>query len=116
MAITLKNVEKWEIKKNAKKLIRALSVDSIEIRTRATRALSAIDDPEIINYLIQQLRDENPEIRLASVETLGIIGSGRAMEFVRAIIERDTDAKVVDAAKISLAQIREKVNKIEKTV
>jgi len=37
------------------------------------------------------------------------------MEFVRAIIERDTDAKVVDAAKISLAQIREKVKEQEIT-
>ncbi|MDD4297763.1 MAG: HEAT repeat domain-containing protein [Ruminiclostridium sp.] len=116
MAITLKNIEQWESKKNAKKLIRALSNDKIEIRNRATRALSAIDDPEIINYLVHQLRDENSEIRLTSVETLGIIGSGRVVEFIRALIEKETDAKIIDAAKISLAQIREKVNKIEKTV
>lgn len=115
MGISLEKIEKWERKKNAKKLIRALGDDRVEIRVRATRALSAIDDPEITNYLIQLLRDENPEIRLASVETLGVIGSGRTVEFIRAMLDKERDIKVIEAAKHAMLQIKEKVKEREQT-
>lgn len=116
MGISVEKIEKWERKKNAKKLIRALNDDSVDIRIRATRALSAIDDPEMLNYLINQLRDENPNIRIASAETLGVIGSGRAMEFVRAMIDKDPDERVVEAAKDALTKIRDKAKKQEQNV
>lgn len=109
MGISLEKIEKWERKKNAKKLIRALGDDSVEIRTRAIRALAVIDDPEIINYIIPQLRDENPEIRLAAVETLGVIGSGKTAEFVRALLDKEKETRVIEAAKYALAQIKEKM-------
>ena len=115
MGISLEKIEKWERKKNAKKLIRALGVDSVEIRVRAIRALSSIDDPEIINYLVHLLRDEEPEIRLASVETLGVIGSGRSVEFIRAMLEKENETKVIEAAKGALVQIKEKIKEKERT-
>ncbi|NLY17590.1 MAG: HEAT repeat domain-containing protein [Clostridiaceae bacterium] len=94
MGISLEKIEKWERKKNAKKLIRALGDDSVEIRTRAIRALAVIDDPEI---------------RLAAVETLGVIGSGRTAEFVRALLDKEKETRVIEAAKYALAQIKEKM-------
>lgn len=115
MGISLEKIEKWEKKKKAKKLIKALSNDRLEIRIRATKALSAVDDPEIINYLVQQLRDPEPQIRLTSVETLGEIGSERAMEFVRAMIEREEDEKVANAARTALTAIKEKIKQNKET-
>jgi len=115
MGISLEKIEKWEKKKKAKKLLRAININSIEVRTRAIRALAAIEDPEIINQLVNLLRDPEPKVRLASVETLGKIGSGKAMEFVRFMIEKEEDAQVSEAAKAALTAIKENVKKTEES-
>jgi HEAT repeat protein len=115
MAISLNQIEKWEKKKKGKKLLRALNEENVEIRIRAIRALAAIDDPEIINPLVNMLRDPVPGIRLASVETLGKIGSSRAMEFIRYMMENENDEKVLEAAKIALNSIKEKIKKADES-
>jgi len=114
VGVSLEKIDKWEKKKKSKKLIRLVNSDSnIEIRARAIRALGSLEDPDIINLLVNFIRDPEPDIRLASIETLGKIGSGRAMEFIRAVLEKETDQKIVEAAKIALSAIREKINKDE---
>jgi HEAT repeat protein len=114
VGVSLEKIDKWEKKKKSKKLIRLLYTDSsIEIRARAVRALGSIEDPDIINQLVNLIRAPEPDIRLASIETLGKIGSGRAMEFIRAALEKETEQKIIEAAKIALTSIKEKINKDE---
>ncbi|HAA25994.1 MAG TPA: HEAT repeat domain-containing protein [Ruminiclostridium sp.] len=114
MGVSLEKIEKWEKKKKSKKLLRVVYNDSsAEIRARAIRALAGIEDYDIINQLVTFIRDPEPDVRLASIETLGKIGSARAMEFIRAVLEKETDQRIVEAAKVALTAIREKMNKDE---
>lgn len=114
MGVSLEKIDKWEKKRKTKKLLRLLNTNnSIEIRSRAIRALASLEDPDIINQLTGLLREPEPEIRLASIETLGKIGSGRAMEFIKVAAEKETDQKIVEAAKIALASIKEKIKQDE---
>ncbi len=108
MGISLEKIQKWEKKKKAKKLLRVLHEDSTEIRVYVIRALANLEDPEIINQLVNLLRDPIPEIRLATVETLGEIGSGKAMEFIKFMLEKESEQNIIEAAKIALTKIREK--------
>lgn len=113
MGISLKKIEKWERKKNSKKLLSVLYNDDQEARIHAIRALSGFDTLDVINSLVNLLRDPNPEIRFAAVESLGKIGSGKATEFVRFMIERESDERVREAAKNALAAIKAKINEEE---
>lgn len=114
MGVSLEKIEKWEKKKKAKKLMRVVSSENkAEIRARAIRALAGITDYDIINQLVNFVRDPEFDVRLAAIETLGKIGSARAMEFIRAVLEKESDPAIVEAAKSALASIREKINKDE---
>lgn len=115
MGISLEKIAKWEKSKKVKKLLRVLNDDSVEARIHAIRALATIQNPDILNPLVNLLRDPNPDIRLASVEALGKIGSGKTMEFVRFMLEKENDTKVLEAAKIALATIREQARKEEES-
>lgn len=114
MGVSLETIDKWEKKKKSKKLVRVINTNnSVDIRARAIRALASIEDPEIINQLTGLLRDPESEIRLASIETLGKIGSARALEFIRVAAEKETNEKIVEAAKTALTLIKEKIKKDE---
>jgi HEAT repeat protein len=115
MGISLSKIEKWEKKKKSKKLLGAINDGDTEVRIRAIRALAAVQDPEVVNPLSNLLRDPSPDIRLATVESLGIIGSGRALEFVRFLMDNEEDERVVEAAKKSFEKIREKVREEEES-
>lgn len=84
-----------------------------KLRIHAIRALSGFDSLDVINSLVNLLRDPNSEIRLAAVETLGKIGSGKSIEFVRFMLDKEEDEKVMDAAKNALAAIKEKIKQEE---
>ncbi|NLM10954.1 MAG: HEAT repeat domain-containing protein [Clostridiaceae bacterium] len=113
MGISLKKIEKWERKKKSKKLLSVLNNDNHEIRIHAIRALSGFDTLDVINALANLLRDPNSEIRLAAVETLGKIGSGKSTEFIRFMLEKESNENVKEAAKNALAIIKEKVKQEE---
>jgi len=113
MGISLKKIEKWEKKKKVKKLLGVLNVEDKEVRIRAIHALSGFDNLDVINALVSLLRDPNPDIKIASVEALGNIGSGKAVEFVRFMLEKETDENVREAAKNALAAIKEKMSQDE---
>mgnify|MGYP001315087227 FL=1 len=113
MSISLKKIEKWEKKKKVKKLLSVLNADDKEVRIHAIRALSGFDSLDVINALVSFLRDPNPDIRAAAVDTLGKIGSGKAVEFVRFMLEKETDENVREAAKNALAAIKEKMSQDE---
>ncbi|NLX77752.1 MAG: HEAT repeat domain-containing protein [Clostridiaceae bacterium] len=108
MGITLKKIEKWESKKKTKKLLSALNIDDKDVRIGAIRALSNFDTLEVINALANLLRDPNPDIRLVAVESLGKIGSPKATEFIRFMLEKETDRYVINAAKYALSSIKER--------
>ncbi|AGC68172.1 hypothetical protein Cst_c11760 [Thermoclostridium stercorarium subsp. stercorarium DSM 8532] len=114
MGVSLKKIEKWEQKRKEKKLLSVLlNNGNDEIRIHAIRALASFDSLDVINSLVNLLRDRNPEIRLAAVETLGKIGSGKAVEFVKFMVEKESDEKVKEAAKNALAAIKEKAKQEE---
>jgi HEAT repeat protein len=84
VGVSLEKIDKWEKKKKTKKLLRLLNTnESIEIRSRAIRALASLEDPDIINQLTGLLREPEPEIRLASIETLLDKGSESEQENIR---------------------------------
>ncbi len=109
MAVSLKKIQRWVKRKNSKKIINVLNDDDYETRINAIRALSNFNSLDVINQLVSLLRDPNSEIRLTAVQTLGEIGSGKATEFIRFMLEKEEDDKVVEAGKKALISIREKV-------
>lgn len=115
MGVSLEKIDKWEKKKKTKKLMRVINTNgSVEIRTKAIRALSSIEEPDIVNLLTSLTRDPEPQIRLASIQALGIIGSERAVEFIRAAVEKETDQRIIEEAKLALTSIKEKMAQEEK--
>lgn len=109
MALTIKKVEKWAEKKKVPKLIKALSVNDIELRVAVIKALSTTNDENAMNALITLLKDPDPCIRLNTVEALGIMGNGRSLEFLRQLWNSESDEIIREKAKKALGAIREKM-------
>ncbi len=108
MGISLEKINKWGEKKKTKKLLGVLNNDNTETRAHAIRALAFGEDPGIINKLVNFLRDPAPDVRLATLETLGKIDTGKSKEFIRFMLEKEEDEKLISAAKDALTAIKEK--------
>lgn len=109
MGISVKKIEKWERKKKAAKLIKALDSNDKEIRMAAIKALGSIEEENSVNTLVGLLRDTDPDIRAAAVESLGKVGNSRSVEFVRYTVNNDSDENVRQKAGIALNLLKEKV-------
>ena len=107
MAVSLGKIQRWEKKKNSKKIINALNDTDHETRINAIQALSSFNSHDVINQLVNLLRETDPEIRLTSIQALEKIGSSRSIEFIRFMLEKEEDGKIIEAAKQSLVTIRE---------
>ena len=62
------------------------------------KAMGNVKDEQTFNILITYLRDRNPEIRIAALESLEKINSKNAIEHVRGLIN-DPDPKVSEKAR-----------------
>ena len=115
MAVTAQKLEKWAQKKKINKIIsKALSSDNMEIRIAAIGALGKSGDENAMHQLIGLLKDPNATIRTAAVEALGTMGNGRSLEFVKQLLNSESDETVREKAKWAVNEIRVKVASEEK--
>jgi HEAT repeat protein len=114
MAIAIKKIEKWAQKKKVSKLLKALSSDNTEVRIAVIKALGTTNDENVMYTLIPFLKDSDPSIRAITVETLGTMGNGRSLEFVRQLWNSESDENVREKAKLAINAIKENMSKTEK--
>src|SRR5689334_3340006 len=114
MAVSLKKVEKWAQKKKVNKLVKALSVNDLEVRTAIIRALGETKDENAMNTLIPLLKDPDVSIRGAAVDALGTMGSSRSLEFIRQLWAGEGDEEVREKARLVIAAIKGKMSREER--
>ena len=98
--LTEDDVERMELARDVKGLIKCLEDGDMYIRFCAVMALGEIGDARAVEPLSKALGDEDWAVRLHAVEALGKIGDARAEEpLIKAL--RDEDWKVRrDAVKV----------------
>lgn len=114
MAITIKKIEKWSAKKKTAKLLKALSVDSLEIRISTIQALGKVQDESVMHTLITLLKDPDPSIRGCAAETLGNLANGRSLEFLRQMWMNEPEEEAREKAKQAIAKIKANAGQTEK--
>ena len=107
MAVSIQKVEKWAQKNKVEKLLKALSTEDNKIRLSIIKALSKVKDDSAMYQLTTLLKDSNPDIRTAAVESLGVMGKGRALEFVRQLWSSETNEDVREKARLAIKLIKE---------
>lgn len=115
MAVTLKKINKWSRKNKAKKLIKASTYENTAIRIASIEALGSINDEDVINTLVELLRDTDNSIRLNAAKSLGNVGTARTVEFLRFLSINDEDESIKEAAINSMQLIKERADE-EKSV
>lgn len=113
MAVTIKKVEKWAEKNKVKKVLKALTSKDYNVRTAAVKALGITKGEEAMNALISLLRDPDPTIRSNAIESLAEIGNDRALEFIKHLINNDSDEDVRKKAKKAFDTIKDTQNQAE---
>ncbi len=76
-----------------------------EIREGAAMALQYIKHDDTYNQLIIMLHDPDAAVRLASAASLGFSGRKSGIEHLRHQMNRDTDIRVKEACKQSIASL-----------
>lgn len=71
-------------------------------------ALGALEDASAVPQLLDALRSESAELRLASVMALGKIGDPRAREPLRYVAENDGDRRVRSVAEKAIAVFKDR--------
>src|SRR5262245_1007795 len=94
---SMPNIDKMKTKQDTDGLVRALSHESIEIRSQASRALGDLAVSQTIGSLIVALQDENEKVRLEIVHALGKFRDSRTIQPLIATL-RDKDVAVRSAA------------------
>jgi HEAT repeat protein len=107
LGITVKKIEKWSQGKKTGKLLKALSSNSSEIRIAAIKALGPTRDEKAMHQLIALLKDQDVTVRTAAVESLGVMGNARSVEFVRQLWNTENDETLKEKARLALNAIRQ---------
>lgn len=76
-----------------------------EIREGAAMAMQYIKHDDTYNQLIIMLHDPDASVRAASANSLGFSGRKSGIEHLRHQMNRDTDSRVKDACKNSIASL-----------
>ncbi len=76
-----------------------------EIREGAAMAMQYIKHDDTYNQLIIMLHDPDASVRVASANSLGFSGRKSGIEHLRHQMNRDTDIRVKDACKNSIASL-----------
>ncbi len=113
MGITVKKIEKWTKRKKTAKLLKAMSSEEKDIRLALAKALGTIENEDSVNGLVGLLRDVDPEIRVAAIESLRNVGNNRSTEFVRYLVNNDNDENVRKVASEALNILKNKEAKEE---
>jgi len=64
----------------------------------AVKAMGKVDDEHVYNSLITFLRDRNPDVKIAAMESLKMLKSKKAVEHVKSLVH-DTNPQVVEKAR-----------------
>lgn len=89
-------------------LLDALSDPAALIRNEAAAALSQINYPPAIPYLIQATRDVDGEVRKAAVSSLGRVGDQSAIEPLKSAMQDELQVVKV-LAKVALQQLENRL-------
>ena len=99
---------------------KAESQEEITAREASIKALgerngkkkeTTMDDDKNFNLLLNFLRDEEAECRIAAAETLGKTSRDAAFTYISYLMEREEDKKVIEAMRAALSSIRENMNR-----
>ncbi len=98
MGLSEEKIAKWGQSGKAAKLVKAAGTRKENLKLALAKAMGNVKDEQTFNILITYLRDRNPEIRIAALESLEKINSKNAIEHVRGLIN-DPDPKVSEKAR-----------------
>jgi HEAT repeat protein len=100
-----KKIERWAKKKNSQKLAKEINNPELDIRLKVISALADIGDFKAVSALMSVVKDEDPKIRIATLEALDKLGNEKAKEHVRYLSEKDEDPEVKEKAKQVLSSL-----------
>ncbi|WP_170291869.1 HEAT repeat domain-containing protein [Heliobacterium mobile] len=86
-------------------LAELMTEESRDLRKMAVEALGAIACEEAFPLLVTALRDDDPNVAAGAVESLGRHGDGRAVPYLRALLQRSISAWLAFAVIEALTQL-----------
>lgn len=102
-------IDKLAEKRKSHKLASLATGKKKDVRFLAIQGLAKIGDDTSVNTLIQLMHDQDKEIRLETIKSMGVMGNTVTKTHLQYMIEKETDADILDAAKKSIAQISNQV-------
>ena len=99
-------VDKAVEKRNPGALIELAQSKDAALRLAAIAGLGKVGGDESTNYLVTQLGNAEPTVRVAVADALGAIGDMHTKAHVSAQISRETDPLVKDAMCKAMANIK----------
>ncbi|PZR99699.1 MAG: hypothetical protein DLM69_07120 [Candidatus Chloroheliales bacterium] len=86
-------------------IIAEMGSGSAEMRYEAARAAGELSDRRAIPQLLELLRDNDTEVKLAAIWALGQVGGAAATTALKRVAQSDDEA-ISDAAQDALAEAR----------
>jgi HEAT repeat protein len=93
-------------KQNTKALIDLANTRDTELRIAAIAGLGRVGGDDSANYLITQLGNTEPQIRIAVAEALGVMGDMHTKAHVSAQLNKETDPQVREAISKAMKNIK----------
>lgn len=104
--VTTEKIEKWKVKNNVDKMVKAMNYKDNSIRLAAIKAAGTMKNEQLLNTLILFLRDDpDATIRSSAAEALGNMGVARAQDHLSYVGENDPDEKVREKALEAMKEI-----------
>ncbi|MEA4889510.1 MAG: HEAT repeat domain-containing protein [Clostridiaceae bacterium] len=101
-------IERYAKKRNSAKLVALLTDKKQDIRVLAIKALGTIGDEAAVNSLIDLLGDPDPAIRLATVQSMGVMENQVTKTHLQHLNETETDESVKAAIRETILKIPNK--------
>ncbi|MCG2721133.1 MAG: HEAT repeat domain-containing protein [Thermodesulfovibrionales bacterium] len=98
------NIEKLKEKRDVEGLIKALSHEDADTRSKAAEALGDLKDARAVETLIARLKDKDSVVRKTAANALGKLADARAVEPLVAAL-KDENPDVRAAAAVALGMI-----------
>ena len=86
-------------------LIRVLDDENAGVRSSAAEALGPLNDDRAVHPLICRLGDKDSQVRASAAQSLGAIRDPRALPALKALLEREKDPRVRNAATGAIFQL-----------
>lgn len=102
----MNHVEKAIAKSNASSLINLCSDKDKDVCFAAIAGLGSVGGDDASNYLISHLQNNDPKIRIAIIQALGVLGDMHTKAFVSARLSKEENPDVQEALRKALGQIK----------